>query len=481
MKVDLGALADQVMKQKGLETEFSKEAIEQLQSIHSPAKPLGAPCEDLRSLLFSSIDNSNSRDLDQLTYAQKNSDGTRTLWIAVADAEALIGKNTPIDTHAQINSTSVYTPAKIFPLLPEKLSFDWTSLNEQEDRLAICVKIQIDSSLQMQNVSIFQAMVKNYAKLTYHHLGEWLAGRALLPEKVGKIAGLEKALLFQHETAQLMQQKRHLLGSLTLHPIEIEARFTEDLHIYFEPPPHNYAHQLIESFMIAANIAIARQLRKANTPSLRRVVRTPKRWERIVAIARSFGTLLPQNPDPKALDDFLLLRKTKDFESFQDLSLIMIKLLGRGEYVVEMPNAPPLGHFNLGISEYTHSTAPNRRFADLMSIRQCKALILGKANPYSLDELNFLARHCTQKEEAALKVERHLNKSAAALYLASSIGKKFDAIITGSSNKGTWARISSPPVEGRVVQGYEGVDVGDRVQIVLESVDIAKGFINFII
>ncbi len=479
MKYDLGILADQVMKARGLQTKFSSQALLQLQSISSPAGPT-KNCEDLRSRLWCSIDNDTSRDLDQLTYAKKNKDGTSSLWIAVADVEAVIPKGSPIDQHAEINTTSVYTPAKIFPMLPEKLSFDWTSLNEGEDRLAIVVKIQLDTSGNLQDFSIVQAYVTNHAKLHYHSLGAWLEGKEKIPEKVKKVEGLEEALLFQHQTAQMLQEKRHLLGSLTLHPVEIEARFTEDLQIYLEPPLHNFAHQLIESFMIAANIAVARRLRSANIPSLRRIVRTPKRWERIVAIAASLGTTLPKLPDPKALDDFLLLRKKKNFESFQDLSLIMIKLLGRGEYIVEMPGAPSIGHFNLGLSEYTHSTAPNRRFADLVSIRQCKALLLRKKNPYSMEELQHLAEHCSVQEEKALKVERHLNKSAAALYLAPHIGTVYQGIITGSSDKGTWARIFSPPVEGRIIQGFENLDVGDRVQVKLESVDVPMGFINFV-
>lgn len=478
MPYDLALLADRVMKARGLDPGFSLPVLQQIQSIFSPAKS-SKNCEDLRSLLWCSIDNDTSRDLDQLTYAEKNTDGTTSLWIAIADVDALIHKETPIDLHAQINTTSIYTPAKIFPMLPEKLSFDWTSLNEGEDRVALCVKITLDKEGNVHNASIVQAYVRNRAKLNYHTVGAWLAESGKIPEAIRKVNGLEQALLFQHKVAQMLQEKRHLLGSLTLHPVEIEARFTKDLQIYLEPPAHNFAHQLIESFMIAANCAVAHLLRAANIPSIRRVVRTPKRWERIVAIAGSLGTKLPQMPDPKALDDFLLLQKKKDFENFQDLSLIMIKLLGRGEYIVEMPGNAPIGHFNLGLSEYTHSTAPNRRFADLISLRQCKALIQSKKNPYSPEELLQLANHCTIQEEKALKVERHLNKSAAALYLKPHIGTTYKGIITGCSEKGTWARIFSPPVEGKILRGFENLDVGDRVDVELESVDISEGFINF--
>lgn len=475
---NLAQLASQTMQENGLQPEFSKDELQQLSQINNPA-PLSSKYVDLRSLLWCSIDNDDSRDLDQLTYAEKGMDGKTTLWIAIADVDALVDKDSPIDMHARINTTSVYTPAKIFTMLPEKLSTNLTSLNENEDRVSMVVKIQINQTGDIESSSIFQAIVHNYAKLTYNVIGGWLEGKNL-PDKVKQVPGLENTLKTQHEAAQIIKQKRHEAGSLTLESSEAEVKITSNNQIVIQLSPRNFAHQLIEEFMIAANRATAKHFSDAKIASLRRVVRIPKYWDRIVEIAKSFGEDLPQQPDSKALDVFLINRKKKDPISFPDLSLIVIKLLGRGEYVVENDKDNPLGHFALALSDYTHFTAPNRRFPDLISQRQYKAFLLGEKAMYTLEELYSLAAHCTQQEDAAMKVERQINKSAAAALLSSQIGKVFKGIITGAGDKGTWVRIFQPAVEGKIVRGFERLKIGDKVSVQLKYVDISKGFIDFV-
>lgn len=474
---DLELLAKEEMENRGLEPLFSKEVFTELEGIQQPASPPPI-CEDLRQLLWCSIDNDDSMDLDQLSYAEKTSSGY-TLWIAIADVDALVAKNSAIDQHALINTTSVYTPAKIFPMLPERLSTNLTSLNEKEDRVAVVIKIKINDRGFAQESSIYQALVRNSAKLTYNGVGAWLEGSRAMPEKISDVPGLQEALLCQHQAAQLLRQHRHTLGSLTLAPVKVEAKVLTSHDVVLELPKMNFAHQMIEQFMIAANQAVADQMGRHKIASLRRVVRVPKNWERIMEVARELGQRLPDRPNAKALDDFLLKRQQIDPLSFPDLSLVIIKLLGRGEYIVETPGDPVTGHFGLALSEYTHSTAPNRRYPDLISQRQLKALINKKENPYSLSELEILANHCTQQEDAATKVERHMVKVAAAMLLAADIGKTFDGIVTGASEKGTWIRIFSPPVEGKIIQNTSALKVGDRLTVILASVDIPKGFINF--
>lgn len=481
MKIDseLAQLATRLMKERGLLPDFSKESLQQLSQINHPA-PLSSGYVDLRSLLWCSIDNDDSRDLDQLTYAELGTDNKTTLWIAIADVDALVVKDSPIDLHAQTNTTSVYTPAKIFTMLPEKLSTNFTSLNEDEDRAAMVVKIQIDQKGNIENSTIFLATVHNYAKLTYHEIGNWLEGKDTLSEKVKKIQGLENTLKIQHEAAQILRTKRHKAGALTLESPKAEAKIASNHQIIIELSPHNFAHQLIEEFMIAANQSMAQHFIEAKIASLRRVVRIPKYWDRIVEIAEGFGEELPQKPDSKALDEFLISRQKIDPVSFPDLSLTVIKLLGRGEYIIENDPNHPVGHFALALSQYTHSTAPNRRFPDLISQRQYKAFLRNEQDPYTLEELYSLAAHCTQQEDAAMKVERQMNKSAAAALLTPQIGSLFKGIITEASEKGTWVRIFHPAVEGKIIHGSGKLKIGDKVSVQLKYVDIQKGFIDFI-
>lgn len=476
---NLAKLAYKIMRERGLEPEFSQEELQQLSHIMSPA-PLSSNYVDLRSLLWCSIDNDDSLDLDQLTYAETAANNKTILWIAIADVDALVDKGSPIDSHARMNTTSVYTPAKIFSMLPEKLSTHFTSLCENEDRVSMVVKIQINQAGDIEDASIFQAMVRNYAKLTYNAIGGWLEGTNVLPDKIKKIPGLENILKIQHQAAQVIKKKRHEEGTLTLESSKAEAKILNNNQVVIQLSPHNFAHQLIEEFMIAANRTMAQHFKQANIVSLRRVVRIPKYWNRIVEIAKGFGVSLPEQPDSKALDNFLVIRQQADPLSFSDLSLTIIKLLGKGEYVVENNNDNPIGHFALAISDYTHSTAPNRRFPDLISQRQYKAFLQGEKPPYSLEELSSLAAHCTQQEDAAQKVERQIQKSVAAILLSSQIGATFKGIVTGVGPKGTWLRIFQPAVEGKIIQGFEKLHIGDQISVQLKYVNIAKGFIDFV-
>lgn len=477
MEVDLSKLAYQVMLEKGLQPEYSKEELNQLSNIKCPALPL-PKYTDLRNLLWCSIDNDDSLDLDQLTYAEKLDDDRYVIWVAIADVDALVKKNSPIDLHAQINTTSVYTPTKIFAMLPEKLSTNYTSLNENEDRVAMVVKITLNAQGDLENSAIFQAVVRNSAKLAYPSVSGWLEKKDPMPPKIKIVPGLANTLILQHQIAQILRQRRAQEGSLTLHVPKTEVKIkNSDFEI--ESPSQDAAQQLIEEFMIIANRAGANYFKEAKIASLRRVVRTPQNWDQIVKVAHHFGEQLSPKPDAKALDQFLIKRLKMDPDSFPDLSLTIVKLLGRGEYVVENITDTPIGHFALAVTNYTHSTAPNRRFPDLISQRQYKASLNQENQPYTLDELHQLAAHCTQQEDAAMKVERRLNKSAAAALLTSHIGNVYKGIVTGASEKGTWIRIFNPAIEGKLVKGFEKLKVGEKISVRLVNVDIEKGFIDF--
>lgn len=475
IKKDLCKIAKSIILEKGLEPDFPEEVTRALAAINAPASIL-ENIEDLRSLAWCSIDNDDSRDLDQLTYATHSPDGTSTLWIAVADVDALVTKDSPIDKHAQKNTTSIYTPALIFPMLPEKLSTNLTSLNENEDRQALVVHIQIDASGHFIDSSIFLATVHNYAKLTYNNVAAWLEGKEALAIQKPEI---EATLQVHHKIAEILRKKRELEGSLTLDSPEPEAHLKDDNQIVVHISSHNLAEQIIEEFMIAANQVMATKCKEANIAILRRVVTTPKYWDQIVELAKSYDENLPSKPDSKALDAFLVKRKKADPIAFRDLSLTVIKLLGRGEYVVEHEEAKSEGHFALGIPNYTHSTAPNRRYPDLLTQRQYKAHNKKVKLPYTIQELEALAAHCTKQEEAVHKAERQINKAAAAMLLSSQIGSSFDGIITGINEYHTWVRIFTPATEGKLINPPSNLHVGDKVQVKLLSVNIEKGFIDF--
>jgi ribonuclease R len=474
----LKSIAHRAMLERGLLPEFSKEALAELEQIQGPAKAENI-AQDLRELLWTSIDNDDSRDLDQLTVAEALPDGQVKILVAIADVDSAVKNGSALDAHARTNTTSVYTAAEIFPMLPEKISTDVTSLNLDEDRLAMVVEMRLNAQGELLGSDIYPAKVRNHAKLAYNSLADWLENQGNLPEGIANIAGLAENLRLQDRAAQSLKKLRHLAGALSLETIEAKPVFDGDQIRSLEIDEKNRAKELIEDFMIAANGITARYLSVQGFPSIRRVVRTPKRWERIVAIADEQKYGLPAVPDSKALEEFLIHAKAADPVRFPDLSLAVIKLLGKGEYMAELSAETAPGHFGLAVIDYGHSTAPNRRYPDLLTQRLLKAAIAGKPSPYDKDELDELASHCTAAEDASNKVERQVEKSAAALLLQSRIGEQFNGIITGASEKGTWVRLLSVPVEGKLVKGYENLDVGERVWVQLIAVDVEKGFIDF--
>ena len=475
----LQSLAHRAMIERGLLPDFSTKVLAELDRIQASAAAMNSESvRDLTDRLWASIDNDDSRDLDQLTVAEALPGGQVKLWVAIADVDALVKNGSAVDEHARHNTTSVYTAARIFPMLPEPLSTDLTSLNVNAERLSIVVEMVIGTDGSLQDSDIYRARVRNHAQLAYNSVAAWLEG-GHVPEAVAAVKGLAENLRLQDRTAQKMRQLRHVHGALSLETLEAKPIFDGEQIRDLEVEGKNRATEMIEDFMIAANGVTARYLTSRKFPSIRRVVRTPKRWGRIVDLAGTYGFKLPDDPDSKALNSFLIKEKVADPVRFFDLSLAVIKLLGAGEYTAELPGGTAPGHFGLAVKDYAHSTAPNRRYPDLITQRLLKAAIAGRAWPYSKDELDALAKHCTEKEDAANKVERQVGKSAAALLLDSRIGEQFDAIVTGASDKGTWARLLNIPVEGKVVRGFEGLDVGDRIRVRLISIDVERGFIDF--
>jgi exoribonuclease-2 len=477
-KISLDQIARKAMAENGLEADFPKEALAQLNLIQGPAEDATLP--DLTGLLWCSIDNDDSRDLDQLSVAEALPGGEIKVYVAVADVDAKVPQGTPLDLHAQKNTTSVYTGVEIFPMLPEKLSTDLTSLSFGEIRVAFIIETKVDKTGQVTDAKIYRARVKNWSKLAYNGVGAWLEGHGPLPEAAAKVPGMEAQLKLQDEAAQRLRALRHEHGALDLQTLQPRPVTDKGVVIDLALETQNRAGQLIEDFMVSANGATARFLTAQNFPTLRRVVKTPKRWDRMVAIAAGLNEKLPAEPDSKALSDFLTRQRQKDPLRFPDLSLTIVKLMGRGEYAVNSPGQEPQGHFGLAVRDYNHSTAPNRRYPDLITQRLLKAALLKKSPPYNLNELNSLAAHCTQQEDAADKVERQVRKSASAAFLAPRVGEHFEALITGVSDKGTWLRLLKPPVEGKLVQGAPGLDVGDQVRVKLISVNVEQGWIDFV-
>jgi exoribonuclease-2 len=467
------------MLERGLAPDFPPKALAELDAIHGPATRSDGSTRDLRDLLWCSIDNDDSRDLDQLSVAQALPGDAAKILVAIADVDAVVKKQSAIDGHAQQNTTSVYTAAEIFPMLPEKLSTDLTSLNLHEDRLAVVVELIVAADASIQGSDVYAALVRNQAQLTYNGVGAWLENRGPVPPGVASVPGLEQNIRLQDRVAQKLKDLRHLHGALSLQTIEARAVFDGDTIKDVAAETKNRAMDIIEDFMIAANSASVHFLASRKFPSLRRIVRTPKRWDRIVQLAGERGGKLPAVPDARALEQFLVSSQASDPLHFPDLSLSVIKLLGPGEYAVELPGEDAAGHFGLAVKDYTHATAPNRRFPDLITQRLLKEAIAGQNVPYTNAELTAIALHCTESEDAAKKVERQVEKSAAAMLLESRIGETFDAIVTGASEKGTWVRILQPPVEGRLTAGFEGMDVGHALKVQLIHTDIERGFIDF--
>ena len=475
----LQGIARRAMLDRGLFPDFSPQALAELDRIQAPAAAAAEAIRVLTPLLWASIDNDDSRDLDQLTVAEVLPGDTIKILVAGAVVDAIVKKGTAIDDHARHNTTSVYTAAQIYPMLPEKLSTGLTSLNVQADRLSLVIEMAVGPDGTVRDSQIYRARVRNQAQLAYNSVGAWLEGKGAVPDAVEAVPGLDENLRVQDRAAQRLRNLRHVHGALSLETIKAKPVFDGDRLRDLKIDTKNRATDIIEDFMIAANGITARYLAAKKFPSIRRVVREPKRWDRIVAIAGERRFNLPSHPDSKALDEFLIREKAADPLRFPDLSLAVIKLLGAGEYVAELPGQTVPGHFGLAVKDYAHSTAPNRRYPDLVTQRLLKAALGGDSWPYGKDELEALAGHCTEEEDAADKVERQVDKAAAALLLESRIGEQFEAIVTGASDKGTWVRLLPMPVEGKLVQGFDGLDVGDRLRVQLTSIDVERGFIDF--
>jgi exoribonuclease-2 len=481
---DLVAAAHAAMIEHGFQPDFPQGVDPELAAIRADSKlpsasGPGAEFQDLRNLLWSSIDNDTSKDLDQIEWAERLTDGRTRVLIGVADVDARVAEGTVIDTHARSETTSVYTGVKVFPMLPPELSEGITSLNENEDRVAFVIEFKVDASGAASDGKAYRALVRNRAQLAYNGVGAWLEGTGQAPAKVAANADLAAQIKLQDMAAQAMAGNRYQHGALDLETIETRPVTLGGDVIALARLDKNRATSLIEEFMVAANGVMARTLEDAKVPSIRRIVRTPKRWDRIVEVAAGLGATLPSEPDSKALNDFLLAQKQKDPDHFPDLSLAVIKLMGPGEYVLVKASQPSPGHFGLAVQDYTHSTAPNRRFPDMVAQRILKALLANRPQPYSEDLLNAIAQRCTQMEDAARKVEREMSKRIAAVVLRPRIGQNFRGIVTGVNQYGTFVRALEPHVEGMLLHGGHGLDVGDRVMVKLISTDPQRGFIDF--
>ena len=477
MPFDLAGAAYQEMLHDGFHPDFPPETEQQLAAIR--ARSIGdADVRDLRHLLWSSIDNDSSRDLDQIEWAERVDSGIRVL-IGIADVDARVERDSPLDQHARSETTTVYTAARIFPMLPEQLSTDLTSLAENQDRTALIIEYVVSADGTIGSSDVYAALVCNRAQLAYHATGEWLEGRGDPVPKIAASLELQNQLRLQNEAAQLLRDQRHRLGALNFDRIETDAVVTDGQVESLTARKKSCADLLIEDFMVAANQVMAKTLTGAGVSSIRRVVKSPERWARIVQLASQYGERLPETPDSGALNEFLQKRKAADEVHYPDLSLSVMKLMGPGEYVLSKPGDAGQGHFGLAAHDYTHSTAPNRRFADLVTQRLIKAVFAKQSPPYSDDALDVIAQHCTERENAARKVERSMEKRVAALAFQNRIGQTFHAVVTGVTPKGVFVRVLSPPVEGRLMRGETGVDVGDQIDVKLLSTDPQRGFIDF--
>jgi VacB/RNase II family 3'-5' exoribonuclease len=474
--------AHAAMLEHGFQPDFPEGTDKELAAIAADETlPAGLPdaIQDLRALLWSSIDNDTSRDLDQIEWAERLPDGKIRVLVGVADVDYRVHPGSVIDKHAQSETTSVYTDVKVFPMLPVELSEGATSLNENVDRAAIVIEHTVDAAGQVSDGKAYRALVRNRAQLAYNAVGAWLQDSGQAPAKVAASADLAAQLKLQDEAAQRLVGNRFQHGALDLESVETRPIMQGEQPTDIANLEKNRATSLIEEFMVAANGVMARHFEEAKVSSIRRIVRVPKRWDRIVELAAGLGATLPAEPDSKALNDFLLARKQADPERFPDLSLSVVKLMGPGEYVLVRAGVESPGHFGLAVQDYTHSTAPNRRFPDMVAQRILKAVIAGGPQPYSDDALDAIATRCTEMEDAARHVEREMQKRIAAVVLHPRIGQIFNGIVTGVTPHGTFARALDPHVEGMVVQGAKGLDVGDRVRIKLISTDPARGYIDF--
>ena len=478
-RADLSTIASWAMFSRGLLPEFSQAVKRQVSALKGPALESDDSVRDLTHLLWCSIDNDDSRDLDQLTCIEPLHQAQVRVYVAIADVDALVKKGSPVDQHARANTTSVYTSAVVFPMLPERLCTDLTSLNPGVDRMALVNEMTFSEDGVLIHTTLYRARVHNKAKLAYDAVSAWIEGEGELPEAARSVKGMRTQLRLQDELAQKLRVLRRAEGSLEFETFQPKALFDGDRISDIQQQVQNRARQLIEEFMIVTNGCTARFLATHGQVSLRRVVRSPERWMRIVQVALEYGVTLPHEPDGKALEAFLAEQHQLDPLRFPDLSLVIIKLMGSGEYVVEHSHSPQTGHFGLAVRDYMHSTAPNRRFPDLITLRLIKAVLAGTKPPYARNELEELAAHCTAQEDAAQKVERQVRKSEAALLLHARIGQRFDGVITGASDKGTWVRIFQPPAEGRLLDAPERLQVGQTVKVRLVSTSVERGFIDF--
>lgn len=480
---ELQEIANEAMRSRGLLPEFSSQALQEAEASRQAGPERLGDIRDLRHLTWFSIDNDDTRNLDQLSVAEALPDGATQLLVAVADVDCRVRPASAVDAHAAINTTSVYTAAGVFAMLPELLSTDLTSLHEGQERLAVVVDMRIEDNGTVSSSSLYRADVLNRAKLTYDAVSDWLDGAGPAPARFATVPGLEAQVQLHDALAGRLRQWRQVRGALNVNTISVRPVFQDGRLVDLSPNTKNRAKDLIADIMIATNGATARFLLQSGFPSLRRFLQAPRRWDRIVQLAASHGVQLPALPDALALDAFLNARRTADPAGFADLSLAVVKLLGSGAYAAEEPptagHAASLGHFGLAVNDYAHSTAPNRRFPDLVTQRLVKAAIAGAPPPYSAAQLGEIARHCTLQEDNASKVERHVLKAAASWLLEGRIGDEFDAMVTGAATKGTFVRISQPLVEGRMVRGFEGLDVGETLRVRLVAVDGKKGFIDF--
>ena len=477
---DLARIAAKAMVDRGLTADFSTASLNQLATFDKPSQEAAADIQDLRSLLWCSIDNEESRDLDQLTVCEVLQSGAIKVLVAIADVDTLVKKGSPIDECAQQNTTSVYTAAHIFPMLPERLSTDLTSLNAHVDRLAMVTELVFDSEAKLTNSTIYRAKVRNQSKLAYDDVADWLEGNGDIPRGVRAVVGMDAQIRAQDAVSQKLRKRRFENGALDFRSIQSRTVFSGERVVDVEQQQPNRARQLIEELMLATNGVTARFLASKGYSALCRVVRSPERWLKIVEVAKDLGVVLPVEPDSKALEAFLRKRRLADPIRFPDLSLVVVKLMGAGEYALQLAGAAPVGHFGLAVREYSHSTAPNRRFADLITQRMLKAAIVGSPAPYSDAELDALATHCNDQGSDANKVERQVRKSEAALVLQTRIGDFFDGIVTSASPKGVWVRIFHPPVDGRLSGPGASPHIGKKVRVKLTLADVERGFIDFV-
>lgn len=478
--VDLVTLARQTMIKYGFEPDFSADAVKETEfSAKRNLPDATSSGKDLRSLLWSSIDNSDSLDLDQIEYCEEREKGVIHVKVAIADVDAFVTKGTSVDRHAAHNGTSVYTGVETFPMLPDLLSKGVSSLLPGSDHLAVVIEYSVNPDGSFIPGQLYKALVSNKAKLVYEEIGDWLEGKSSVPESVTAVPGLEEQLLLQNSAAQRLKEHRRRQGALDLGTLEATTVAEKGLVLDLIIQEQNMARCLIEEFMVAANGTTVHFLNHARMPMIQRIVRIPKNWEGIRMTAAQYREKLPRTPDVRALARFLKHRREADPERFPDLSLTIVKLMGPGEYVPFIPGEPPIGHFALAVTDYTHGTAPNRRYVDLIIQRIIKSVLVGKPAPYSATELTKLASWLTSREMGSKKVERFMEKAAAAVLLQHRIGDLFNGLITGASEKGTYVRIMSPPVEGRVIKGCRGLYVGQKVRVRLIHADPQTAFIDF--